>query len=182
MFISPQELHASKGCQSDSKVSQTHHTDGPITNKLQRKKANKDRTDIGLTGKPNSAEDSEKTLRVYRESPWTQYKKILTMLDLGGEVILSRKKGSLERVGVRTCSKDRESETLTWLRKLRHYNIVATIEVFATEGALYVVNEEMHLPLEHIVRSTAFPGSKEIATIAGQVWATKQVTFLTARL
>ncbi|KAM4067820.1 kinase [Hirsutella rhossiliensis] len=170
IFVSPQELKASKEYQSNSLLPTAPFSNLPILapNKLQKKREEKAQPHVGISTKNNAAQ-SEGTLAVQRVSPWTKYKKIITLLDLGGEVIVSRKKGSLDMVGVKSVKKDKENETLEWLRKLRHSNNIAALEVFSTESALYVVYEEMHTPLEHIVRSTAFPSSKEIGIILGQI-------------
>ena len=166
IFISPQEFKASQEYQTSAKLPATH---SPSLQRLHHKKLHKNKENKELVGSSGRNKQLEATLAVHKMSPWTKYKKIITLLDLAGEVIVSRKKGSLEMVGVKSVYKESENETLQWLRKMRHPNTVTALEAFSTESVLYVVYEEMHLPLENIVRSTAFPSSKEIGTIMGQV-------------
>ena len=169
IFVSPQEFKASQEYQPNAKLPATY---SPSLQRPAHRKLHKNKEDeelhAGSWGRNNAAQ-LEASIAVHKMSPWTKYKKIITLLDLAGEVIVSRKKGTLEMVGVKSVDKDTEKETLQWLRKLQHPNTVTALEAFSTESVLYVVYEEMHLPLENIVRSTAFPSSKEIATIMGQV-------------
>ncbi|ODA75786.1 hypothetical protein RJ55_08686 [Drechmeria coniospora] len=171
IFVSAQELEASKSPQPDLRLRETPLADlpTPTPHKLHKRKKEKVQPEVKLPVKVKYTESSENTFEVHRGSPWIRYKKILTLLDFAGEIIVSRKKASLEMVGVTLINTVKEDETLEWLRKLRHGNIVAAFEAFSTETALYVVYEEMHIPLEHIVKSPAFPSSEEIGTILGQI-------------
>lgn len=168
MFVSPQEYE--EGTPQKSRNPPV----SPANLRMQApSKLHKNREKVHPAGPsstaPSHGRSFDETVPVHKKLPWEKYKKLVTLLDLGGEVIVARRKGSLEMVGVKEVPQGLETETLQWLRKLRHPNITIAIEMFSTASRLYVVYEEMHLPLEHIVRSAAFPSSKQIGTILGQV-------------
>ncbi|KAH6970356.1 hypothetical protein BKA56DRAFT_447812, partial [Ilyonectria sp. MPI-CAGE-AT-0026] len=110
---------------------------------------------------------SDIPLEVRAESPWNYYEKSpITFLDLSGEVIIAQEKTSPKKlVGLRTMPK----ATLTNLQKLRHTNIYFALEAFVANKSTYVVFEEMHLTLEHLVISLAYPSSRQLGTILGQI-------------
>lgn len=171
MFVSPQELEARKQYQPKPQNSPVHLGDSPIPNKLHKRKTPyEDRPKADSVDSPSSSSRSHEASGFHQGSPWRQYINVITVLDLGGEVNLARRKNTLQMFHIRNLGKDREREVSSWLHMV-HDNIVATVEVFANKGSFYVVNEETLLSLEHIVRSTAFPSAKAVGTITGQVRA-----------
>ncbi|KAG9252577.1 uncharacterized protein F5Z01DRAFT_217573 [Emericellopsis atlantica] len=104
-------------------------------------------------------------------SPWRRYRDVLTLLGMGDEIIIaSEHEAPTKRVGVRKFHRgERDIETLSRFRALRHVNIVAAVEAFIGQEILYVAFEEMHMPLENIVRCPRRPTSNEVGVILGQV-------------
>lgn len=94
----------------------------------------------------------------------------LTLLDLGGEVTLIRKKGLPEYYAARQLHKDKANGILSQLAKIRHENILAAIETFTEGKNIYMVVDKILLSLIQIVRSPPTPNAREIGTIMGQVW------------
>ncbi|KAK0761660.1 hypothetical protein N5P37_005642 [Trichoderma harzianum] len=93
-----------------------------------------------------------------------QYKGNITLLDLGGEVNVVRKKGSSEYFTARRLNKDKINNL-----ELRHENLITAIELFTEGNIVYAVAENMFLSLSQIVKSPPFPTADEIGIIMGQV-------------
>lgn len=126
------------------------------------------------TGKARSRLDRSATtgslrLRAAWESPWKKYKKVYD-LELGDPVeVAVRKAPPVELVHVRAFPKPAVEKTLYMFRHIQNCNIVAALDAFITDDGLYVVLEYMHVSLEQIVRSPAYPDERELAAILGQV-------------
>ena len=103
---------------------------------------------------------------------------------MGDEIIIaSEHEAPTKRVGVRKFHRgERDIETLSRFRALRHVNIVAAVEAFIGQEILYVAFEEMHMPLENIVRCPRRPTSNEVGVILGQVRRTLNFVCAATRL
>ncbi|KAL6406350.1 hypothetical protein AUP68_09140 [Ilyonectria robusta] len=144
-------------------ISPKANTSTKESNKLKKDNNPRDRTGNAT---PTKSKSSDIPLEVRAESPWNYYEKSpITFLDLSGEVIIAQEKTSPKKlVGLRKMSK----ATLTNLQKLRHTNIYFALEAFVANKSTYVVFEEIHLTLEHLVISLAYPSSRQLGTILGQ--------------
>lgn len=126
---------------------------------------------IARTNPKPSEETLKRPFPIHQgESYKLQYKGNITLLDLGGEVNVVRKKGFLEYFTARRLYKDNAGDVLIQLTEMRHENLVAAIEVFTEGDNVYIVADKMLLSLMQIVKSPLTPRDDQIGTIMGQVW------------
>lgn len=122
------------------------------------------------TSKPDgSLTANPSRLRTAWESPWKRYQKIYDRELAGPTEVAVRREQPVELVHVRKFQKPGSEKVLLMVRKLQHCNIVAALDVFTTDDALYIVLEPMSISLEEIVRSPAYPEERQLAAILGQV-------------
>lgn len=166
-FISPQEL-ATPDTPSSNALNL------PETSSWRPKKLRKPSNET--TAAPGHTQASHvpkegNTLPVHQGAPWKQYKRVVGLLDLGDKVFVAREhSSSTNRVGIRRFPRSaKEAETLSWFRDLRHPSIVSALEAFVANKILYIILEEMHMPLGCIIKCPRFPTSDELGVIMGQV-------------
>lgn len=95
----------------------------------------------------------------------------MSVLDLGDKVLVTSERGRpMCRVVVRKFPQEDTENILSWIRRLRHANIVAALEVFSGQKIVYIVFEEMHISLDYLVRTPGKRTSDEVGLIIGQVW------------
>lgn len=154
-YISPQELITSPETR-------------PIISKRLRRQPIKHQLPL-ITSPTLIPEELSCPFLVQAGSPWENYTPILTFLDLGGESLIARKKNDTARVIVKRFIRSEGSEIAKQFRRLCHPSILQAIEAFTTSDYLYIILEEMHLTLRHIVKSPVNPRANQIAVIVGQV-------------
>lgn len=170
MFISRQELLGKGARQLINRSLPT--IDEGIPQNLKRVKQHNNRfTKIARTNTKQPEEIFKGLFSSDQGEPYKdQYKGNITLLDLGGEVNIVRKKGSSEYFTARRLYKDNADNILTQLNEMRHESLIAAIEVFTEGDNVYIVADKMLLSLTQIVKSPPFPSAEEIGIIMGQVW------------
>ena len=134
-----------------------------------------DETNVDKTRLQTPSSGTDSALPLQAGSPWRRYKAILSLLDMGDKVIVASERAApMSRVGVRRFPRgNQDTETLSRLREVRHANIVAALEAFQGQKILYIVFEDMHMPLDHVIRCPRRRTSDEVGTIVGQVWESR---------
>lgn len=178
MYISEQELnHATvppppalaSGKRLLGKVGESHVEPHSPPTKIKKKEH---KSNVAKATPEDISKDAKGAgLPVQEGMPWDRYRELVSVLDLGDKVLVaSERTMPMRRVGVRRFPQGQKAENvLSWIRKLRHPNIVAALEVFSTDKILYVVFEEMHISLDYLVRSPWKRTSDEVGVILGQV-------------
>ena len=172
MWISDHELAIQ---QAPNKTSRVPGTDCAVAPLKLRKERKVDETNVDGTRLRTPSSGTDSALPLQAGSPWRRYKAILSLLDMGDKVIVASERAApMSRVGVRRFPRgNQDTETLSRLREVRHANIVAALEAFQGQKILYIVFEDMHMPLDHVIRCPRRRTSDEVGTIVGQVWESR---------
>ncbi|KAG9249630.1 uncharacterized protein F5Z01DRAFT_472174 [Emericellopsis atlantica] len=168
MWISDRELAIQ---QAPNKTSRVPGTDCAVAPLKLRKERKVDETNVDGTRLQTPSSGTDSALPLQAGSPWRRYKAILSLLDMGDKVIVASERAApMSRVGVRRFPRgNQDTETLSRLREVRHANIVAALEAFQGQKILYIVFEDMHMPLDHVIRCPRRRTSDEVGTIVGQI-------------
>ncbi len=103
-------------------------------------------------------------------NPWKKYLAVCDILDFNGKVTLSAQKTDPDKlVNIRLFT-DETGRTFQNYRQLRHENIVIMLESFKHDGKLFVVLEDMALPLKQVVNCPVYPTQRQLVAILRQVW------------
>ena len=115
-------------------------------------------------------------------SPWESYRKIYELkFDHFVTVAVENESPSRQVVPnesssrlviVKKLSGAESKEELKMINSIRHNKIVMVLEIFRFENAFYIVLERISISLTQIVASPPYPGERELAAIAGQVYLT----------
>ena len=168
MYISDQELPIKR---LFSNVEGSCVQNIACSSKIRKTKDSKQDDIPGDATKTPYTVKTDSQLSTQKGSPWRRYREIMSLLDLGDKVLVASKRDApTHRVGIRRFSHKEDTERiLSHMRRLRHWNIVEVLEIFSGQKILYVVFEEMHMPLDYLVRSPRKRTSDEVGIVIGQV-------------
>lgn len=168
LYVSDQEIVASQRTAGASQTQHNVHKPKPLVKLRKGDPAAKQAVDNTGDIRPDGGDAA---LPLQDGSPWKRYREVLSLLDLGDKVVVACERSDpRKRVNIRKFPRDEtEAEMLSWFRSVRHANIVNVLQLFAGQKIVYVVLEEMHIPLDFLVRCPRQRSADEVGTIMGQV-------------
>ena len=120
-------------------------------------------------GREDYRQRKQELIPVKKESPWNTYTDKYG-LRLGEWVKVAGKKPSTGEIfAVRSISKSNTEKGLCQIRKLCHENLLTVHEIFDFDSSFYIVSERMHITLDDVIASPAYPEEAELASIIWQV-------------
>jgi hypothetical protein len=116
------------------------------------------------------AQSQPEIVRVQEGSPWKVYEDRYR-LELGTWVtVVGKRPREMGQVFVvKSLSGPNAEKDLNLIQQLRHDNFLSVHEIFAYESSFYIVYERVHISLDDIVASPAYPDEAELASIIWQV-------------